>query len=378
MLILRSHLNPSKNLMIYCINPKCDQRENPNYLEYCQSCDTPLTINSRYRLLKPLRPLDAPNPTKIFEVQDLAAEVAIQGAKHKVLKVLTRNNSTLVRLFKQEAEILKKLNHPGIPKVQPEDDYFTVSVPRRARPLHCLVMEKVEGENLRSWLDHNQPISEARAIEWLKQLLDILDTLHQQQYFHRDIKPSNIMLQSNGQLVLIDFGTVCQMTGTVVQRLMGKDVMGEGVFSPGYTPPEQINGNAVPQSDLYALGRTFVHLLTGKHPLELDTNHKTGELMWRKHTHKISDALAEWLDYFMAPFVYRRPPNAAFILPHLQKQPLPHPDIPKNSPLPLKLMILNLIIFSILLVSGVLWLQAYQQHQRQLSPQGTVLFMGGS
>jgi len=364
--------------MSYCINPKCDQRENPDYLEYCQGCDSPLTINSRYRLLKPLRPLDAPNPTKIFEVQDLAAEAAIKGAKHKVLKVLTRNNSTLVRLFRQESEILKKLNHPGIPKVQPEDDYFMVSVSHRSRPLHCLVMEKVEGENLREWLKHNQPISEAKAIEWLKQLLDILDTLHQEQYFHRDIKPSNIMLRPNGQLVLIDFGTVCQMTGTVVQRLMGKDVTGEGVFSPGYTPPEQINGNAVPQSDLYALGRTFVHLLTGKHPLALETDHKTGELMWRKHTRKVSAPLVEWLDYFMAPFVHRRPPNAAFILQHLQKDPLPHPDIPKTTPIPLGLIILNLGLFSILLVSGVFWLQAYQQHQRQLSPQGNVRLMQAS
>ncbi|MBE9126521.1 MULTISPECIES: serine/threonine protein kinase [unclassified Coleofasciculus] len=355
-------------MTVYCINSKCPRRKNADYLEFCKACDTPLTIKNRYRLLRPLRPLNAPNPTEIFEIQDLGAD-AIKGKKYKVLKILRRNNTYLVQLFKQEAEILKKLNHPGIPKVPPEDDYFTVSFSKR-RQLHCLVMEKVEGENLQSWLKHNNQISEDKAIEWLKQLLEMLDALHQEQYFHRDIKPSNVMLRPNGQLVLIDFGTVCQMTGTIVQRLMGKDVTGEGVFSPGYTPPEQINGKAVPQSDLYALGRTFVHLLTGIHPLKLNSDDKTGQLIWRKHTRKISEPLAEWIDYLMDPFVYRRPPNASFVLQHLKKKPLLHPpDRTLPSSPPPWLIILNLVLFSLLLVTGVLWLQAWQQHQRRMAPE---------
>ena len=187
------------NQPIYCINPKCQQRQNPNNLEFCQTCGTPLLIKNRYRLILPLRPLAERGHAEIFEVEDLGVEAA-KGERYKVLKVLKKNDATLVRLFQQEADALKNLNHPGIPKFELGDGYFTVSLSYRPQPLHCLVMEKVEGENLKKWINENQLISQEKALEWLKQLLEILDYLHKQKYLHRDIKPSNIMLRPNGQL----------------------------------------------------------------------------------------------------------------------------------------------------------------------------------
>jgi serine/threonine protein kinase len=352
----------------YCINPSCPQRQNSDNLESCQACGSPLLINNRYRLIAPLRPLDEYDQAEVFEIEDLGVE-ALQGETYKVLKVLKTNSSTSVRLFQQEAETLKKLNHPGIPRVELTDGYFTISLPRKLQPLHCLVMEKIQGENLENWVNKNGSISQEQALTWLKQLLEILEHLHQQQYLHRDIKPSNIMLRPTGQLVLIDFGALRQITNTFLFRLgMRPEDTGTGILSIGYTALEQIKGRAVPQSDLYALGRTFVHLLTGKHPCELDEDPQTGNLIWREYAQQISEPLADWIDYLMATSPWQRPPNASFVLNRLEEGLFP-PQIAQPAPPTLRwLIILNVLIFCILLVSGGQWFQR-QQNQWQVSPE---------
>ncbi|MCL1466830.1 protein kinase domain-containing protein [Argonema galeatum] len=238
-----------------------------------------------------------------FEVDD--------GGKLKVIKILLTNYPKAVSLFQREAEVLSQLRHPGIPKVE-SDGYFTFLPEGNLEPLHCLVMEKIDGANLQDWLSCEQHISQEQAIDWLKQLAEILDKVHSQQYFHRDIKPSNIMLKPDGQLVLIDFGAVREVTETYLEKLDEKGVT--GINSPGYTPVEQSEGEAVLQSDFFALGRTFVHLLTGKHPLKFIKNSQTGELIWREDAPQISESFANLLDYLMATFPGQRPQNANLIL----------------------------------------------------------------
>jgi serine/threonine protein kinase len=289
---------------------------------------------------------------------------------------LEKNDETLVRLFKQEAKILKELTHPGLPKIQ--DSYFTVSRPRTSKRLHCLVMEKIEGENLQDWVEENGPVSQEQALNWLKQLLEILDYLHQNQYFHRDIKPSNIMLRPNGQLVLIDFGTVREMTQTYIVKIGGNQDITR-VWSRGYTPEEVIQGKAVPQSDFYALGRTFVYLLTGKSPWELPG--ESGQLNWRESAPQVSPLLADWIDYLMASSPTQRPLNTSFILNCLEGktiEALPSPPVenlpsrpiePPSPPTTRLLIILNFALFSIVLVSGLLWFQRQQENQWQVPRQ---------
>ena len=365
----------SPNRVIYCINPNCKPRENPDNLECCQDCGTPLLIKNRYRLILPLRPLSEGGQAEVFEVEDLGVEAAT-GERNKVLKVLEKNDETLVRLFKQEAKILKELTHPGLPKIQ--DSYFTVSRPRTSKRLHCLVMEKIEGENLQDWVEENGPVSQEQALNWLKQLLEILDYLHQNQYFHRDIKPSNIMLRPNGQLVLIDFGTVREMTQTYIVKIGGNQDITR-VWSRGYTPEEVIQGKAVPQSDFYALGRTFVYLLTGKSPWELPG--ESGQLNWRESAPQVSPLLADWIDYLMASSPTQRPLNTSFILNCLEGktiEALPSPPVenlpsrpiePPSPPTTRLLIILNFALFSIVLVSGLLWFQRQQENQWQVPRQ---------
>jgi serine/threonine protein kinase len=250
-----------------------------------------------------------------FEVDD--------RGRRKVLKVLNLDafydpeyKQKAVSLFKQEAEVLSKLAHRGIPRVEP-DGYFTFQPLGCYKPYHCLVMDYIDGSNLAEWLQQNQPISQELAIDWLKQLVEILDVVHKQNFFHRDIKPSNIMLKPNGQLVLIDFGAVRQITASYLVQI-GLENQGTQIISPGYTPKEQYEGKAVPQSDFFALGRTFVHLLTGKQPLHFPDDSQTGELIWRDCATQISPPLADLIDELIAFLPGRRPQNTKIILQRLE------------------------------------------------------------
>ncbi len=290
--------------MIYCINPDCKDRQNLDELEYCQSCGTPLLINGRYRLLKPLLPLNPRNYTDIFEVDD--------GGTRKVMKVLKDKTSQLIKMFEREAYTLQILNHPGIPQVD-IDGYFPFTPKESSEELHCLVMEKIEGQNLEDWLAKNKPISQRQAMNWLRQLIEILDILHQNGFFHRDIKPSNIMLKPDGKLALIDFGTVRDISPTYLAKLRG-NINITITISGGYTPQEQLDGEATPQSDFFALGRTFVHLMTGKSPLDLEKNPQTGKLIWRDKARQISKPLADFIDEMMAFEPGNRPQDTGFML----------------------------------------------------------------
>lgn len=288
--------------MSYCINPSCPKPQNPKQPLFCQACGSELLLEGCYRVI---RPLGGGGFGKTYEVED-------SGAK-KVLKVLFNTVPKAVELFQQEAEVLKRLNHPGIPKVE-SDGYFIYS-PRDAKePLHCLVMEKIEGMNLEQYMiqRNHQPIGERAAVRWLKQIVEILQQVHQQNYFHRDIKPPNIMLRPNGQLVLIDFGTAREVTQTFMKKVAGQQVT--GIISAGYTPLEQMNGKAVPQSDFFALGRTFVYLLTGKSPDNFHEDARSGKLIWRNHAVGISPGVGDLIDYLMSPFPGNRPKDTQEIL----------------------------------------------------------------
>ncbi|MDZ8105932.1 MAG: CHASE2 domain-containing protein [Nostoc sp. DedQUE12a] len=291
--------------MSYCINPWCFHRINPDDREFCQNCGSSLIINERYRVIKPLRELDRNHHTEIFEIDNLGTI--------KVLKVLTSSRRRLIELFEQEARISKQLKHLGVPQV---DTYFCFSPKDRTEELHCFVMDKIPGQNLTEWLDKNKVLSEELAIDWLLQLIKLLQGFHKEQILHRDIKPSNIMLRPDGQLVLIDLGAARQITMTYVEKLQGGDIT--RVYSMGYTAPEQIQGQAVYQSDFFALGRTFVNLLTGIHPNELAKNSQTDRLIWQNQAPQISTDLANLIDDLMTPLPEERPVQPQIILEQLK------------------------------------------------------------
>ncbi len=290
--------------MSLCINPVCSQPNNPDTNRYCQACGSELILINRYRVIRLLS--DKGGFANTYEVQEKDTL--------KVLKVLTHNHPHAIALFQQEAQVLSELNHPGIPQ---GEGYFTYFVRTNSIPFHCLVMEKIEGVDLEEYLHQKQyqPIDQTLALEWLEQLAKILKKVHQHHFFHRDIKPSNIILKPTGQLVLIDFGAVRQVTQTILAG--GQNTR---LFTSGYAPPEQEKGYAVQQSDFFALGRTFVFLLTGKDPNSSDIyDFQHNELKWRKLATQIDPLLADFIDILMADKVNQRPENIDLILKVIKK-----------------------------------------------------------
>ncbi len=309
--------------MSYCINPWCFERQNPDELESCSSCGTNLSINERYRIIRPLRKLNSSHQTEIFEIDNLG--------KIKVLKVLKSDRHRLIQLFKQEANILKQLQHLDIPAV---DNCFTLTLEDSGKQLHCLVMELIPGQNLEQWLEQNDVLAEELALDWLSQLTQFLQDIHQAGILHRDIKPSNIILRPNGKLVLIDFGTARQLSQTYIDKLEQGDLT--RVYTSGYTAPEQIQGQAVCRSDFFSLGRTFVYLLTRIHPDKLLTDPQTEKLIWREQAPQISPPLANLIDELISQQLQQRLQQPQLMLEKIKlEREIPPHKLPSGGQLPI-------------------------------------------
>lgn len=282
----------------YCINPDCPRHyPKPWENKFCNSCGSPLRLKNRYI---PLQRLGAGGFATIYTVWDLATQT------ERVLKVLVEPSPKALELFEQEAAVLAGLRHPGVPRVE-RDGYFQLKLGKlQERSLPCLVMEKIDGQTLEEVLtQHPQGCSEEWVISWLTCAVDILQELHSRQIIHRDIKPSNLMLRDGtGQLVVIDLGGAKQIGSTRSGRASSTRL-----FSCGYSPPEQIAGRAVgPAADFYALGRTMIQLLTGKHLSELE-DPVSGKLLWRTEA-PVSQAVADLLDEMVQEDARQRPTTA--------------------------------------------------------------------
>jgi eukaryotic-like serine/threonine-protein kinase len=292
----------------FCVNPRCPNPHQVDTKLFCEACGSELLLDGRYRVIQEI---GGGGFGKTYEVQDAGDNV------NKLLKVLINDQPKAIELFQREAVVLSSLNHPGIPKILP-DAYFEF-LPRGAlMPLRCLVMEKIEGLNLEQYLQQlgNRPLDQKLVLRWLAELALILKEIHSQQLFHRDIKPANIMLRSSGPLALIDFGTARQISGTYMAKQSAGQVT--GVISAGYTPPEQLNGQAVLQSDFYALGRTMVYLLTAQEPANLYDPH-LDQVQWRHLAPAVDPRVADLLDDMMARMPSARPQNADVLLHRVQE-----------------------------------------------------------
>ncbi len=159
-------------------------------------------------------------------------------------------------LFAREALMLRNLDHPGIAKVY---DYFVED------DRSYIVMEYVNGINMRELIVKQGPQAEANVIKWSLAIADILTYLHEQSppVVHRDVTPDNLVMTNLGEVKLIDFGASNQYLGTATGTLVGKHA---------YMPPEQIRGKSEPASDIFALGATMHYWLTGHEPIPLSSS----------------------------------------------------------------------------------------------------------
>lgn len=293
--------------MSLCINPQCQQPQNPDTLIFCRGCGSELLIDGRYRVQSLLGQGGFGLTYKVLDLH----------SRPKILKVLTDNHPKYVELFQQEARVLEIMDHPGIPKID-ENGYFTYFPRDVEEPLHCIAMEQIEGLNLEEYLSKrgNKPISHKRALRWLAELSLILGQVHNFNFFHRDIKPSNIMLKANGCLVLIDFGTARQVSDSYIEKQSAGLVT--GVVSSGYTPIEQMRGKAIKQSDFYALGGTLIFLLTASNPLEFYNSHKD-KIEWSNAVKDIPPRFVHLIDSMISSFPANRPKNASEIFQEIVK-----------------------------------------------------------
>ncbi len=177
----------------------------------------------------------------------------------EVRKDGTQDFETVRQGLIAETDLLKRLSHPHLPSIVDVID---------GEGSFLIVMDFIEGKTLKEVLDENGPQPQESVIEWAKQLCDVLGYLHSREpaIIYRDMKPSNVMLKPDGNIVLFDFGTAREYK---VQNMEDTVALG----TKGYAAPEQYEGHGQTdaRTDIYCLGATMYHLLTGHHPNEFDT-----------------------------------------------------------------------------------------------------------
>lgn len=238
--------------MTCCLNPECTKPLNPDTHKYCQQCGTVLApfLHKHYKIVKPL---GSGRWGKTYLAEDVDQLNTPCIVKQLTLRTFGASPHA-VQLFRDEAKQLQTLgHHPQLPDLLA---YF-----QEGEYLY-LVHQWIEGKTL---LDQVQQgtFSEAQVRNFLLDVLPVLQVVHDQGVVHRDLKPDNILQDPQGHYILIDFG--------IAQFLNENQALQQPTSSRsiGYRPPEQLQGQASPISDLFGLGATCFHLLSGVSPSEL-------------------------------------------------------------------------------------------------------------
>ncbi len=295
--------------MSHCINPVCPKPQNPDDAKFCLTCGTKLLLKDRYRAIQALSPGGSSRTFKAVDQDRLNHPCVI-----KLFMLSPDQDRKATDLFNQEAVRLYELGkHDQIPELfahfEQNDRLY-------------LVQEFIDGQSLLDELEAYTAqggsfYQEKNIRETLTDLLPVLKFIHDKDVIHRDIKPANIIRrQSDGKLVLIDFGVAKQSTAKVLAK------RGTMIGTLGYAPTEQIQfGEAYCASDLYALGATCIHLLTGIHPFNL-YNSLEGCWIWQERLPEgtsISNELAGVLNKLLKVLVKDRYQSVEEVLKDLQQ-----------------------------------------------------------
>jgi serine/threonine protein kinase len=260
------------------------------------------TLCERYQLIELLGEGGSGSTYKATRLAD-GATVAI-----KMLSLRHLNDWKQLELFEREANVLSQLDYPQIPQYL---EYFHIDTPDNRA--FYIVQQLAPGKPLTAWVQSGWRGTEAEIRDITRQLLAILQYLHQQSppLIHRDLKPHNIIRDDDGRIFLVDFGAVQDVYNHTL--LKGSTVAG----TYGYMAPEQFRGAAVPASDLYGLGATILYLLTHRSPADLPQERL--KLSFRAHVN-ISNHFADWLETMLEPDTSARFSSARVALSNLEKQ----------------------------------------------------------
>src|SRR5215210_6078978 len=206
-------------------------------------------LQGRYRIV---RQLGQGGMGAVYEAIDQRLDTTV------ALKETLFTDERLRKQFEREARLLARLHQPALPRVS---DHFSENGGQ------FLVMQFIPGDDLSEMMTLKRgPFPADQVLTWADQLLDALDYLHTQdpQIVHRDIKPQNLKLTSRGQIILLDFGLAKGQAGEISRVTASASIFG---YTPNYAPLEQIQGLGTDsRSDLYSLGATLYHLMTGVKP----------------------------------------------------------------------------------------------------------------
>lgn len=202
------------------------------------------TLNNRYRII---RTLGEGGMGAVYKAWDISLGI------HVAIKENLDASEAAQKQFGREARMLAGLIHPNLPRVT---DYFFIN-----NQGQYLVMDFIDGEDLESMINKLSAIPEDAVIPWIYQICDALQYLHTRTppIIHRDIKPANIRIRPDGRAMLVDFG-IAKIYDPHLATTAGARAV-----TPGYSPPEQYgSGKTDERTDIYALGATMYHLLTGR------------------------------------------------------------------------------------------------------------------
>jgi CHASE2 domain-containing sensor protein len=272
-------------------------------------------LNGQYLLL---RSLGSGGFGQTFLAED-TTQVGAPKCVIKQFKPIAQDKSFLKiarRLFFNEVEVLKKLGScdriPTLLNDFEEDGQF------------YLVQEYIEGRPLSDELAIYQRLEETQVIALLRDVLEVLDFVHQNNVIHRDIKPSNLIRrQHDGRIVVIDFGAVKEIQTQIAQDT-GNTKLTVGIATEGYGSTEQLSGKPRFNSDIYALGMTAIQALTGLHPSQMPSHPTTGEIVWRDRA-SVSPWLAAILDKMVRYHFNQRFQSVQDVLQALDRTALVQP-----------------------------------------------------
>lgn len=254
----------------------------------------------------------------------LAEDLSQSPPQPVVVKLLAFNPQMQwdeFKLFEREGQVLKQLSHPRIPEYR---DYFSVDR-EMGGGLYWfgLVQQYIPGASLRQLLAQGKRFSQIQVKKIAESVLEILIYLHglDPPVLHRDIKPSNLILGKDKQVYLVDFGAVQNRAAT-------EGVTFTVVGTTGYAPLEQFWGKAVAASDLYALGATLIHLLTGTAPADLPQEDL--RIQWRDRV-SVPPQLIAWIEVLTAPDLEERFSSASEALAALKSDRHPKFALPTLS-----------------------------------------------
>ncbi|MBX0328102.1 protein kinase [Oscillochloris sp. ZM17-4] len=233
--------------------PIC-HKQNLRRARFCQHCGSDIVLNNdkptdgrRYVITRVIK---QGGQGAVYEGIDESGQVfAIKEMLDKFTDPKERTEA--IERFNAEAELLKGMSHPRIPRIY---SHFT------DEGRHYLTMDFIRGKDLEQIAEDRGLLPEDQVLAYADQICDVLVYLHGKNLIYRDMKPSNVMIEdASGGVKLVDFG---------ITKLFKPTERGTQIGTPGYAPPEQYQGLATPASDIYALGATLHHLLTGRDPTE--------------------------------------------------------------------------------------------------------------